>query len=658
MSIYSSKIDMLRITAQFILLVAVVSPIIAKATGPTLSWELVNPFKFIQDQDAFDEIRRQYEKLAERTPQKLERTLQDISDEAIDVERARRVDKCRTKPSNEQQQCIDRVRTPYLGWLSGLAENNHQRTCWDSALQVFRTTKACEDYIHPVSHAIRVWVNDPISPNGTSPKWFFDGLPLSDPKDCHIRYQKGICIELTIPYNEKITHEIKAQYFDGTTASTTVRIEDRLIVGLGDSFASGEGNPDIPAQFTNGETDTDFILEKAWKKKRAPRRDRNTQVGWLDWRCHRSMYSYQFKTALHYALENPRNAVTYVSYACAGAVTDEIINTKQKPNEGGGRITIQLEALRNTLTAGGRTPRPIDYLLLSTGGNDLGFAKYVAFIVTQGLQHKLASFGVTKKKFEEAPAKIRAMLIEGDKGNYRRLNSALINDRCPTKNQPDKKCSDLGLSKNKGSKKAGIADDHASLTIKTCSDGKPCPRILLTPYPNMLYDEKDDLCTGKRHEFDVSFGPSDEREQRIKLVSDYIFNSLRNTQLEAQKEIGWTVVQRQFAAFEKHGFCAQDITSPSATAEKFEMPLLENATWSSFKPWEYRTYERRQRWFRLPIDAKLTTDQMHVILKKIRLDLIKEDDWSNIMHPTAEAHAVTAWANYQEIERLERSSSK
>jgi len=64
-------------------------------------------------------------------------------------------------------------------------------------------------------------------------------------------------------------------------------------------------------------------------------------------------------------------------------------------------------------------------------------------------------------------------------------------------------------------------------------------------------------------------------------------------------------------------------------------------------------YAARTRWIRLPVDAKLTTDQTHTIFENFRLDIFLEDDRSNIMHPTAEGLAKTADENFKEIQKLE-----
>jgi hypothetical protein len=87
-------------------------------------------------------------------------------------------------------------------------------------------------------------------------------------------------------------------------------------------------------------------------------------------------------------------------------------------------------------------------------------------------------------------------------------------------------------------------------------------------------------------------------------------------------------------------------------AENFELARWSHGAWTPFDPPQYRPYTSRRRWVRLPMDAKLTTDQMHLILHRFNLDLFLEDDRAMIMHPTAEGHAATADENFKEIQKI------
>ncbi|MBV8855459.1 MAG: hypothetical protein JOZ02_00725 [Acidobacteria bacterium] len=131
--------------------------------------------------------------------------------------------------------------------------------------------------------------------------------------------------------------------------------------------------------------------------------------------------------------------------------------------------------------------------------------------------------------------------------------------------------------------------------------------------------------------------------------------------------LGWTVVSGNADAYLGHGFCAQ--ANPKTPADETELPKRnkKDEPWRDFDPRDYRPYTTRGRWVRIPVDAKLTTDQMHRILERLRpvlrihsgisVDLFFEDDTSNIMHPTAEGLAKTADENLKAIKQLEAKAN-
>jgi hypothetical protein len=84
----------------------------------------------------------------------------------------------------------------------------------------------------------------------------------------------------------------------------TVRVRDLLIVSLGDSYGSGEGNPDIPQV-------PGLIFPFI-----------DQQVDWLDDRCHRSVWAGPTQAALAIERADPKTSVTYLSFACSGATID------------------------------------------------------------------------------------------------------------------------------------------------------------------------------------------------------------------------------------------------------------------------------------------------------------------------------------------------
>jgi hypothetical protein len=80
------------------------------------------------------------------------------------------------------------------------------------------------------------------------------------------------------------------------------------VIGFGDSFTSGEGNPERLALFS----------DKPWSGGNLPARDsdpvslvtKDTRAQWTDRWCHRSVYSWQIRTALDAALSDPHQSFT------------------------------------------------------------------------------------------------------------------------------------------------------------------------------------------------------------------------------------------------------------------------------------------------------------------------------------------------------------
>lgn len=597
------------VCAVTVLLLLSLNPVSARASqASSLKWELVNPFRFFRDPSSTDELRRIYAHSG-KSSLALERALQTEADKEVVNERA------------------NNPRSPFSGWFARYATNNYGRTCWNPKTHTYASENECSDYVSPKHHEVRIWLDGMESWTPEFVKWFKNGLPLNESEfhRCSKEYQKRICLEIDIPFDQSKSTTITAK-LDADEISTSIVIKDNLIVGLGDSFASGEGNPDVPAKFTLNKKDFDWFY-RIKEPIESPLKDPGTEAIWLDRECHRSMYSYQFKTALGLALDNPQQAVTFISFACSGAETKHIFDKKQRPKEGSILPTVekQLVALNkvlsrkedNTSSAQAKV-REIDYVLLSIGGNDIGFADIVANIILHGTRRTIYKWTIKNKIAKDLLAGksgvIEKALVEPEKGKYRILNKKLL-------------------------------DFEKGIPLK----GRNLSRILLTAYPNILSDEKGTLCGVNRMEFDRPFGLDANRGQRLAEANQNIFSPLQTIQqnLRGDPSIGWTVVTDHVEKYKEHGFCARRESESGRTGELFLTPYFSDGNWDSFQPWEYRTYETRQRWVRLPVDSKLSVDQRHG-----NFDLFFEDDWSTIMHPTAEGHAATADANLAAINRL------
>lgn len=80
-----------------------------------------------------------------------------------------------------------------------------------------------------------------------------------------------------------------------------IRVEDKLIVAMGDSFSSGEGNPHMHWTLRQGSRPT----------------------VWWDERCHRSLLSGPSLASVFYARLHPQRSVTFMHYGCSGASMDD-----------------------------------------------------------------------------------------------------------------------------------------------------------------------------------------------------------------------------------------------------------------------------------------------------------------------------------------------
>ena len=184
----------------------------------------------------------------------------------------------------------------------------------------------------------------------------------------------------------------------GRSYGASIRVEDVLIVALGDSFISGEGNPDVPADFSAVRPGPGFQRAQWPDRARLP----VVRAQWWDEPCHRSLLSWPVLASLYEASRNPRRAVTLVHLGCSGAeVHDGLVepqNGREPGDSGlpgcpsgqeprtcppGGRETqSQLEMLRDLLLAHpeSASARPIDRVFLSIGGNDIGFVGVIKYL--------------------------------------------------------------------------------------------------------------------------------------------------------------------------------------------------------------------------------------------------------------------------------------
>jgi hypothetical protein len=138
----------------------------------------------------------------------------------------------------------------------------------------------------------------------------------------------------------------------------TIRVQDWLVVGLGDSIGSGEGVPDLPIDAER------------------------SHATWQDGRCHRSEYGFEARTAQLLERHDENTSVTYLGLACSGAgIASGVIGGYGGIVNPGNLDDLQgqIQAAKDMVGS-----REVDAVIVSIGANDLQFGKVLLFCVKHG----------------------------------------------------------------------------------------------------------------------------------------------------------------------------------------------------------------------------------------------------------------------------------
>ena len=226
-------------------------------------------------------------------------------------------------------------------------------------------------------------------------------------------------------------------------------VRDVLIAGMGDSIAAGEGNPDRAVQLS----DQGFCFKRFgggeyYRPGRAGFRGNRSctvmandemragewaqqSARWLSGPCHRSLYSYQMRTALALAVENLHIAVTFIPLGCSGATISAGFLGSQRARECpgigfacSGTVRSQTSELTELLTAARRhqPDRSLDLVLLTIGANDILFSGLIANVMIEpGTERSLLSRGGIIASVVEA----QTILDRELPGNFAKARAAL-----------------------------------------------------------------------------------------------------------------------------------------------------------------------------------------------------------------------------------------
>jgi hypothetical protein len=595
---------------------AQLAPAVEPATGVIIAWEVMNRFRLFRDERDF---RRHVEAESGRSVLEAEQDLAEASEGR--------------------------------GWARDMVV----RLCLDAVGQI---ADPCtrdgvrESYLAPADHRIEVRASGEIATGAVCTWTFADGdatprvinADCSAPVSVRARYGRSTTatVDIAVP-GEPIRR-----------AMEEFAVRDLLIAGLGDSVASGDGNPDRPVALTDdgfcfrrfdAARQTEFFRpgRVGFKGDRScdsgsSENDREAwallSARWMGGACHRSLYGHQMRAALGLAIENPHLAVTFLPLACTGATIDVGLLGGQRSRElacGSGvpcpRTSPAQVTQLNELLARARRVQPdrrLDLVFLTVGANDISFPGLVAdaIIDTPNERRIFRSAGIIGS-VEASRAKLEGKLP----GDFARLRAAL----------------------------APLIDDVFERVVYV-SYGNPA---LLGGRP----------CAGGPAGFDINptFSVGADRLARISAFVQQKF-------LPALKDIAtckangacssaaesMTFVDTHQAAFAEHGFCARAETDPAfdrqcflADGKSFEESLVEGAAQPlacGAAVSEFRAYAPRARWIRTANDSYFAAMTFpEGISSTIQPSNLHDSTWGILsavyggaVHPTAEGHAAMA----------------
>jgi lysophospholipase L1-like esterase len=708
-------------------------------SSPTIEWEVYNRFRFYKDPEIF----RKYLAVAEDAKSA------GPANWALATENA-----LQKKAENER-----------LGWAA--IDFKPQSFCWRSGSWQYNNCGSERDYVLPKTITILAKVAGDTSRESGTCSW-----ALETPEGAKAAIS-GPCAgaKIDVPYAGDATKESKlciavrpnATDCVANIAPAEVTIRDYLIVGMGDSFGAGVGNPDIPAQIqSDGRNAFFYYTIYGFPSDHSPIDDPPRyyvpareglgargggpgQAQWLDIRCFRSQYGPQFRAALQLAVALKHNSVTYVDLACNGAtVLQGLLSPKPldpgfaanlapvppqledaarivcdrrtapwsatvvslpefHPSAcGEGKLCeyksdktldfallqrasrLNLNRNRNqapsqkiTLQGCGQDGyrRPIDYLLLSIGGNDIGFASLVAQealptetldaqVLRQLLQY---TFGLIE---DGAGAEVRLGFLPHI---YARLNEAFAK-LMPIRGQDPSRILLAAYPLPDGGSGSTLCGETAASAGR--ADETMDGLNVLGGFPN------GDAPDGAKVKIvkEVHEAACKLDVQRTAWMDEAAEGSGSmagacpgiSPGAEPASKLPWRYVTGLVQTAWPHGYCAAarnlgsacnaDPNGALCVAETAKLPAFHDApslwlplprpnklTSIPYDVANYRAYQSRERWFRTFNDAYLTTNWQATLADRSDIANALSTFSTSAMHPTAEGYAAIADALVQAI---------
>ncbi len=499
-----------------------------------------------------------------------------------------------------------------LGWAKDIVAE----LCLDDSGNLLDTCERDgerESYLSPRDYAVGVTVSGAV-PEGLDCVWTFnDGEtpPRQSSAPCDHE------VKLRVRGGRTTIATVDIPLGDGTAQRVTadIAVRDVLIAGYSDDRTC-ENGPSSAAAGLN------------WAKHGAR---------WMNPACHRSLYSYQVRTALALAIEQPHLAVTLLPLACTGATIGAGMFAGQRADDCpwvvgiescSGTAPAQFSELRNLMTALHRQQpnRGLDLVLLTVGANDVNFAGLVANVIVDSATERL-------------------LLRQG---------GAIVS-----------------VADSQKALDQDFPDEFAQLrnALKPFLGGN-LNRVVFVSYGNPAMQAENKPCSGGRDGLDVhpAFGADSERlRAAAEFVDTKFLPKLKSlATCEANKSCRDPINERMIfvdghqAEFSRHGMCVRSAGDPefdrdcfSTKGESFQADptvAADDPMACSEPAGNYRPYASRGRWIRTANDSYFTAmtypEGMPAILKPSDIHDalwgVLSAVYGGAVHPTAEGYAAMA----------------
>lgn len=687
---------------------------LASVQAADLIWEVENPLRFYKSATAFDMHERAFNAIRgdqngpvpNNIVSRIERRLNDPD----------------CGDPSKPDVCIKTAKARFDKTRMGWAAQTLDQTCYDRNARPRRYHTVCErqyswgkakeDYVLPDAHTVvlRLAPERLAEVGEGACVWSWQSRSGAGQAATRTQACKARLVIPRVPYSLNRAASgvsVKVQLPDGRElADPTVVVEDLLIVAVGDSFASGESNPDRPVIFSaNREMVYDPSMtpeeranvaslgnqrkkapastysvastDEGYDPKSLPRRlledeeagrvlapmsreylaaFNKREASWLSRDCHRSQYGYPFRASMELALEDRHRSVTLVNLACSGSEVTEGLFLDKPVREGfdepnGKTSPAQFDQLSDLLCRGGASAK----------------SQRAAYTLPM---FKVGSTSIEMRQVTKSwcppDARKRAidlvfMSIGGNDVGFSALAMYAMTDSAgdiaPIVGWIGR---EIRFGPDVARAYLGVLDERLKAVKDALRDGfgvEPS-KVLHNSYEPLQYDEKGELC-GSQPTLGMDVHPKLRyNRERLQEASVFLGELLGRLEcisgtgkrscpagLATGQGTGFRLVTEHIPEFSRRGMCARDPKRPEFDGIAMAMPRKSRRT-DEFRPYSpamTAPYAHRWRLFHTPNDAFLAAN---VHREGVPLyDLLQPAYaalYSGAFHPTAEAHAIVA----------------